>query len=293
MSNEPSNEKQQISQDFRFHVNRSGHGFHYAVVRRLGELSLQLRQQRSDWLWDRPISEFPVVIGTDIMHVDFIVSGRSRWTRPTPIYLVAECKRPDPKFSQWCFVRAPFAEEEIVFDRLIFRPPSDLRSEPVMSRPQQKNGLYHIGYVTKGKASGESGPSGGGAINDATAQVLRGVSGLINHLFAPAGDGGDGNRHFAFLPVIFTTAEIWVTELDISSADLNTGNVPDFEPEKKDWIWFNHNRSSRLRHGLKSSGTKTDNLADALKAEFTRSVAIVGVEGIDSFLSQNFEWLFG
>jgi hypothetical protein len=232
-----------------------------------------------------------VIIGADTTHIDFIVRGSSIFTRPTPMYLVGECKRTDPKFSRWGFARAPFAEEEVVFDRLVCQPPAELRSAPVIRRPLQQNGLYHVGFVMKGKAPGDSGPPGGSAINDATAQVLRGVNGLINHLFGPPEGSAD---NFAFLPVIFTTAEIWVTEADISSVDLATGNLPTVEREKKEWIWFNHNRSSRLRHGLKSPGTtKTDTLADTLKVEFTRSVAIVSVEGIDSFLSQNFEWLFG
>ena len=250
---EPLNEKQRTSHDLRAHLNRSGYGFHYAVVRRFGELSIQ---KKPDWVWGPPTSEFPVVVGPDTVHIDFVVSGHSKWSRPTPVYLVGECKRVDRKFSRWGFVCAPFAEEEIVFDRFIFRPPSDLRTEPVVnysgSRP------YHLGLPIKGEAPGDSGPSGSGAINEATAQVLRGGGGFINHIFGPR--DGEGLMHFAFLPVIFTTAELWVTEVDISSAELTTGDVQNLESEKKDWIWFNHNRCPRLRHGLKSAESKTENL---------------------------------
>lgn len=211
--------------------------------------------------------------------------------RPTGIFS-GECKRVDRKFSRWGFVHSPLGEQEVVFDRFIFRPPNDLRAEPVVGYPGPGGRPYHLGLaIKKGEETGDSAQQGKNAINDATAQVLRGVGGLINHVFGPR-DGERPVQDYAFLPVIFTTAELWVTEKDISSAQLTTGDVQNVESEKKDWIWFNHNRSPRLRHGLKSAGSKADNLADALRVEFTRSVAIVSVEGIDSFLSQDFGWVF-
>ena len=209
-----------------------------------------------------------------------------------PVYLVAECKRVNPSLSRWGFARAPYREDAIVFDRFAQLP--DLHSTqtsksyptPVVKSSASKP--YHIAVELKVKSAESDGP-GHGAINNATAQVLRGTSGLINSLF-PSDRPPIPREVSAFLPVIFTTSEIWVTDADIAGADLASGDLETLSCTKQDWIWFNHNRSPRLRHDLKWTNAK--DLADALQDEFTRSIAIVSADGVDSFFSKELDWLF-
>jgi len=33
-------------------------------------------------------------------------------------------------------------------------------------------------------------------------------------------------KKLTFLPVVFTTADLWVTDVDLSAADLTTGDLP-------------------------------------------------------------------
>jgi hypothetical protein len=169
-----------------------------------------------------------------------------------------------------------------------------LTKYPDSSRP------YQLGLELRTGADPDKDSPGRNAINDATTQVLRASSGLINYVLN-SGNGTvlsdispsaqQSQLALSFLPVIFTTAEIWTTEADISAADLRTGNLENVECEQKDWIWFNHNRSARLRHDLDWSPPK--DLRDAIMAEFTRSVAVVTPKGIESFFKLNFtHWLF-
>ena len=65
------------------------------------------------------------------------------------------------------------------------------------------------------------------AINVAVAQVLRGTSGLINHLLGNVLSASQlAGKKLTFLPVVFTTADLWVTDVDLSAADLTTGDLP-------------------------------------------------------------------
>ena len=66
---------------------------------------------------------------------------------------------------------------------------------------------------------GDSTGGRGDPIEKAVTQVLRGINGLAN--FYTGLDWATINdRRFLFVPVVFTTAELWVTEMDISQADL-------------------------------------------------------------------------
>ena len=93
--------------------------------------------------------------------------------------------------------------------------------------------------------------------------------------------------------MIFTTAQIWVTEADLGAADLTTGDlqVGAVKAQKADWIWFNYNRTPGLRHDLEE-GLAGDDLSRELKREFARSIAIVSSEGFDQFIKTDLEtWL--
>jgi hypothetical protein len=129
-----------------------------------------------------------------------------------------------------------------------------------------------------------------GAINAAVAQVLRGTSGFINHLYSYR--SFTRRTSLRFIPVIFTTAELWVTDTDLSQAELTTGILA---PEavtahRIDYLWFTHNRSPDLRHGL-TWGRTNDDLSMEMRREFARSMAIVSPSGIERFLTMEGERL--
>jgi len=178
--------------------------------------------------------------------------------------------------------------EEAIFDKI------SKQEEKLISTAcfgYTKRNICHLGFEIKTNNPGDGISPNGSAINQAVSQVLRGTSGLINHLFLHRSFSIE--RAIGFIPVIFTTAQLFVTDADLGSANITTGELAKdkVQVEKVDWIWFNHNRSPDLRHDLGWGSSERD-LSNELRREFSRSVAIVGVDGIDAFLGADLEsWL--
>jgi hypothetical protein len=121
---------------------------------------------------------------------------------------------------------------------------------------------------------------GRSAINDAAAQVLRGTNGLINHLWEKRRQIPHSRL---FVPVVFTTAEIWTSATDLRDSEIKSGRVTVEAATRQPWVWFTHNQSPDLRHKVDREDETAD-LSLSLRDEFARSIAIVGVDGIDAFL---------
>src|SRR5688500_5164251 len=80
-------------------LNLHGHPFESAVLRRAEQLAL-----KGDTQWRFQASEFPVTVQGFDTRIDFILSESFRNLVPTPSrLLVAECKRANPKVSNWLF----------------------------------------------------------------------------------------------------------------------------------------------------------------------------------------------
>jgi hypothetical protein len=271
--------------DARKVLGAHGHGFQYAVLRRANELSAQ-----TSWVFE--VAEFPVGGLQNTIHIDFVLKAR----HGANIYLVAECKRADPARANWCFVKAPYTrrndfEKELVFQEVGYRPANFVFAKPRTHNASLDN--CHLGFELRTSRQGEGTSGGGAAIREATTQVLRAMNGLIDHLFPGARTNAPGEGSALFLPVIFTTARLWVAEGDLSAADLATGRLPEDWGTLKSvrWLWFSHNQSHALRHQLPPSSIPPD-LSSYLHAESTRSIAVVGCEGIDGFLTSDLvSWL--
>jgi len=129
------------------------------------------------------------------------------------------------------------------------------------------------------------------SVNESVTQVLRGVSGFINYITSGRQNGIEikKDRKQIIIPVVFTTAQLLITDADIATADLVTGKLPEnqIKAKKTDWIWYNYNRSTEITHGLQMVGTASQGYSNLFR-EFTRTVAIVGPDGLDSFIRHNF-----
>lgn len=284
---EHADNSEQISAKLRKMLNAHGHGFHYAVMRRTHELT---NARESTWVFDGV--EFPVVGGGETTHIDFILRRRSGG-----VYVVSECKRADPAKARWCFAQAPYTwrnpmAEEVIFEQLHVTE----RERRIIHKPKfayTTRGIYHLGFEMRTGEQGDGSGHGGQAINQAVTQVLRGTSGLINHLSDFAGRRWSEGRSDTFIPAIFTTAQIWKTDADLGSAELATGNLsPDaVKAQKADWIWFMHNRSPKLQPSV-GSEESDDDLSANLRRDYARTIAIVSPDGIDDFLRTDLgEWL--
>jgi len=271
-------------------LNIHGHGFHYAVLKIVKSC---FDNQTSPWIFE--VAEFPVEINGASTHIDFILRNKNE-----PFFMVSECKRADPSLSNWCFVKTPFVsrqhasgKERIVREVLINRKSSGEPPTVNLDWFARSNEIYRLGFEVKNDDKGE-GKFGRGQINDAITQVLRGHNGLFNFFASklektkrmPFQGSSNGNSYAAFLPVIITTAKLWVSDIDLSEADTNSGNIdfPQDSLKEKEWLLYHYAQTPDISHQL-SGFSEIEDLSDALYFEYTRTIPIVNAAGIQSFLS--------
>jgi len=284
-----SSQSEQIAVSVLKLLNAHGYSFQHTVIRLLENL---FSEGKSRWLIDGV--EFPVTAGGQTTHIDFILKSKTGRT-----YMVVECKRADPAKAKWCFTRAPYTMRnprptEVIFEQF------SLNALGLVTRramPAYANeGPYHLGLELRTGEIGDGKGQRNQAINEAITQVLRGTSGLINHLEETASRRPETTL-IRFVPVIVTTAEICVSNIDIGGADLRTGNLPhqEVQIDSPNSIWFTHNRSPALKPNAPSATATSDfnNFSAALRNEFARSVAIINTDGIEEFMSWDLEeWLW-
>lgn len=92
-----------LGEAYRNTLNRHGYAFQNSVI----EFMRDLRQQRRSE-WEFEAEEFPVRVQEMTTRIDFVFLK----ARP-PVYLVGECKRVNPAFSNWCFACGEWAACEM------------------------------------------------------------------------------------------------------------------------------------------------------------------------------------
>ena len=180
------------------------------------------RQRSIDW--ELEVTEFPVSVRGTSTKIDFILLKK----RPQ-VYLIGECKRVNPAFSNWCFAGSDYARGGLRSSKLTFQyawvPAPDKKLIEVLPQSEairmltgtvqsDSNRVYHVGLSIKSNQPGDKLGKNTDALEEAAGQVCKGMNGLIEHF--------NGQRFklpvdakLYFLPAIFTTARIWTTDLDL------------------------------------------------------------------------------
>ena len=279
---------EKIKEGLRKVLNTHGYGFHYAVLRNAYNLH---SSGKSRWVFEA--AEFPVTVGGFDTRIDFILRTQDPFDIYWNCFLVAECKRVNPAFSNWCFVHTPYVrrnhKESIVMERLIL---SDIDPPVASGNPlfSDLGNTYHLGIEVSSGQKGDSGGKGRGLIEDAATQVCKCLNGLVEE-FQRHGKGFQKKEPKAsihLLPVIFTTAQIWTSEVDMGGADLQTGEftLKDIDAKKKGWIWLQYHLSPGIKHSLDSYNVPKG-LGEVLGQEYIRTIAVVSVDGIEEFLGKD------
>ena len=269
------------TKDFEILLNRHGYGFTYAVIQHIGSNPLG---------WKFEVAEFPVEVQGRGTRIDFILSHRM-----SDAWIVAECKRANPATAIWCFAKAPRSslrsqdEQKFgVFEGIVRSDPSHPFRRVVHTRLTER--LYHVAKEVPTGKKGESGGKNTDEIERAVTQVLRGMNGFAEWIARNPKVLVDveGRQVARFFPVIFTTANLYATGVDLSSTELETGNVSLSQDalEPKGWLHYQYYQSPGLLNALVLAGEDPADLSEALKAEYTRSIAIVSASGIDDFLGK-------
>lgn len=290
MEEKPSheeNKKSIVRKNFETELRKHGFGFQYAVIKEIERL---YNANQSAWL--PRFSEFPVEINNNNTHIDFILERieRDSFPRKSPFFLIGECKRANPAQSNWCFVRSSFAQEGLLTNfvyaemvQLVYN--SNLKRSSVKRLNAMAEKVFDIAFNVKSDDKGEGDTKG---VNDAVSQVLRGMNGFIEYI----GKKDSIIKSFYgetfspyFLPVVFTTADLWTSSIDLSKANLISGNLdlPKESLTNVSWLLFQYNQSPPIRHSIniEESG---NNIFEMAETEFTRTVAIVNPNGINNFL---------
>ena len=274
-----------IAKATRLGLNHHGLAFQ---CRSLVEVEAARRSHGS--YWRLAATELPVAVTHGNTHVDFVLDNKV-----IPWFLVVECKRVDPKASRWIFAKYPVTTSS----------PHHLGLHASLVSVSDMPGtgchveqwrtwttsvpLHHTGFAisspSRGQQSGDAVPSGGkdrDAPVKAAQQAIKGMNGLINH-WHRFGVERSGTRFV--LPVVVTTAELWGCNVDLSSADLATGNVqvlPENLVNHK-WLCLEQNVSTSFLHDAPIK-IPDGGLGVESEALFTCSCLVVNANSFCEFL---------
>jgi hypothetical protein len=278
---------EQLKLSFGKVLNQHGYGFQYSVIKKAWELC----GGGSQWLFEA--SEFPVTVQGGGTRIDFILARARDFRAKGLLYLLAECKRANPALSNWCFARSPFVHEGRIHSIAGYEPIILERAElnekgAVRSSAKMVSKLENAYHLARDIKSGQKGDESGAktneqAIEEAASQVCRGLNGMVEFFVKNPQLLKDNT--VSLLPAIFTTARIWVSDVDLSSAAVETGKVDlkDTKFQERPWIALQYH----LSPGIKHTASPTENpasLHDFMDSEYVRTIPIVSPAGIEPFL---------
>lgn len=272
---------EQVAQEFASAINRHGFAFQAAVLHEARRLRNGGKSQ-----FDPEVVEFPVQVQSSPTRIDLVLHHKSHG-----LLLVCECKRVNPAFANWCFAKMPplgaDGEPEWPLVDWIHRGQGGIfhvNARPI--GPFTNERFFDLAFEIQSQRKGDSHPvKTTPAIEEAATQVCRGTNGLVEFYLRDTSllKGVDG---IALLPVIFSTADLWGSDVDLRRTDLATGEFPtqNVTLEKVPWLLYQYHVSPGVKHVSGHSATTAD-LAKALEMEYLRTIAIVSPSGIEEFLS--------
>lgn len=257
-------------------LDRHGYSFQLAVEQRISELSKQ-----ASIPWKVHTAEFPVAGKDWNTKIDLILEASLS-------YMVIECKRVDPAFA-WFFAKgSPTLRGRVEIDEIV--GDAERTNAGSISLEVSAGKPFHIGLVGKSGEKGDGTGAGRDQLETASTQVLRGASGLIN-FFAENYDPALRGAKRRIIPVIISTASLFVTEANLGTASLDDGLLPaDVEVEEKWWLWYQYQRSPTIEHDLPSTRRHRDP-RQANFSQYPRTIAVVKSEKLEHFLRESSNWL--
>jgi|SRR5215213_387691 len=288
----------QLAREFAKYLSRHGYGFQYAVIKHIRNLIATNRIVMIDDFWRFLMSEFPVESekGT---RVDFVLERKASDGGYKRLFIVAECKRANPASANWCFVKSPYPH------RAVWGSTEFVHLECVMVTTSLRgvlaagvqanadNPAYHLAFALRTNEKGDPDAAGTrqSEVEDAMAQALRGANGLVMHFDRRPQLLGN-EEQVGILPVIFTTANLYTSDVKLDEAELATGKVDGGSLTRAPWVMYQYSMSPGLKHAAVSGSTPRD-LVELYQTEYIRTVPVVSVEGILDFMVWASRFEFG
>ena len=284
-------EHEEFKRRFQHTLNSHGYSFMYAVVSAAHDA---FDAHTSKWLFE--VTEFPVEVQGRGTRIDLILKHQSM-----PIFLVGECKRANPAYSDWCFVRAPYTMRHensgaVVFDRIqvVNDNPSNFSfgnmPHVAVTKQYGLGEIYHIAIEVKSNKKGDANAGRSDAIEGAAGQVCLGLNGYIHTLHSNSQIWKAESKAYV-LPVILTTADLWVSSADLKETDLLTGEIDTSASDltKADWVLYQYHMAPGLKYGTLGIGIgptekEVDTLGKIMQHRYIRTIFIVNAGAIAKFL---------
>ena len=272
-----------IANEFKRVLNTHGYPFQEAVLRRIGAAGSR---------WEAWLPEFPVSIQGHSTRIDIVLTTEER-----DKFIICECKRANPAIANWCFAKSQLWVPNSDFDGQVYAETLQAPRNGII-RVHYKNlyrssNIYHIAVEAKTGSKGDGAGFGKGQIEEAAGQVCRGLNGLIDVFYKHGliNEVDNKEKEILFVPMIVTTANLYVTEDDLSLASIESGELGQhhLHVSKDKWLWYRYHQSPALKHEVPvRSGAK--DLGEVLFYKYARTIAIVTPEGLQDFLRNRF-WL--
>lgn len=268
-----------IAEAFKVTMGRHGNPLQHAIMRTLAEAGSLSRLRLLSW-------EFPVEVRGKGTRIDIVMGG------PDRLLLVAECKRANPSYKDWFFAASPTmrvndSNLHIVAEYLFYTP-GKLFAQG-MKFPMMPMPVADVGIELKGKERGDPEPKSGTGIEDACSQVSMHLGGMVDFL------AHGKHAHIAnsccpcvILPVVFTTARMWWSDVDISQASLETGMLADAGKIREvPYVCFQYPLSPGIKH-LTTARDAITSISNAY-ASYLRSIVFVKASRAHEFFC-NFDF---
>ncbi len=262
-------------------LNRHGYVFQHRVLKEAEDNF----DERISTTWLFEASEFPVKAGHQDTRIDFLLKARR-----TSMVIVGECKRANPALSHWCFAKAPYVGREIrgnVFIAEYVRPVDGaLVSTGAVFRHLQSDS-YHVALPVKSDQKGDFRGGPEDAIEVAASQVCRGVNGLVE-TYAQCPPLLGEKKNAVVVPVVFTTATLWATDVSFKDADIVSGTLrpEQVDVEEKEWVYYQYHQSPGLKHTVgRSRAVSYNSLSSWMEADSIRTIIIVNASASKKFLA--------
>jgi hypothetical protein len=286
---------EEVKRRFNTILNEHGYSFQYGVVRVAERLYVEHVTQ-----WFLKVTEFPVEVRGKGTRIDLVLERRRG-----DVLMLGECKRANPAMWNWCFATSPYVERGdtsglMIFDRITRE--SNNKDRPIQIRIGSaqvygSHDIYHIGVEVKSDRKGNQGGSATGAIEDAATQVLRGLNGMIEHFMRNRPHKSLPSDSVMFLPVIFTTAQLWSSDVKLHEGNLQSGNIDlaDASFKRVPWLLYQYHLSPGLKHEreIYEQHNHPPALEHILSSHFSRTIPIVSADGIEEFLKWSSHMEFG
>ncbi len=246
--------------------------------------------------WEMKASEYPVSLEGQDTKVDIVL--RSKIQGSPELYALVECKRADPSYIYWLFGAPglPFGGalcSTLGFECREFGVNRPYQARRLVERLKFKINTYGVeSWLEAKKISGRraSTPQN---IENAFVQVLKGVGGFAQEQHHQRTKSRELFKTF-FIPVVVTTAQLYVASYETKNIDLSTGKIskakvsfgPKEQPDMEvDWVLLDYGVGENVApnpipenyHGVEPV---------ELQKHKTRSIFIVNSKSLVDFFSR-------